>query len=126
MCCAIGAPTCMAGCSAPPGLSVSRERPAPACTSRFTPSIKGNAMRPFDKQFLVATIAALAGACACMSAFAAEPIKIGVAVGLSGANSVVAPAVVQSSQLAVDEINASGGIMGRPIQLEITDDASGA
>lgn len=83
-------------------------------------------MRPFDKQFLVATIAALAGACACINAFAAEPIKIGVAVGLSGANSVVAPAVVQSSQLAVDEINASGGIMGRPIQLEITDDASGA
>src|SRR6185312_16800752 len=59
-------------------------------------------------------------------AYAAEPIKIGVAVGLSGANSVVAPAVVQSSQLAVDEINASGGILGRKVELEIVDDASGA
>ena len=59
-------------------------------------------------------------------AVAADPIKIGVAVGLSGANSVVAPAVVQSSQLAVDEINAAGGILGRRIQLEIVDDASGA
>ncbi|WP_294738928.1 substrate-binding protein [uncultured Pseudomonas sp.] len=58
--------------------------------------------------------------------YAAEPIKIGVAVGLSGANSVVAPAVVQSSQLAVDQINAAGGILGRPVQLEIVDDASGA
>ncbi|KQO15950.1 substrate-binding protein [Acidovorax sp. Leaf78] len=57
---------------------------------------------------------------------AAEPIRIGVAVGLSGANSVVAPAVVQSSQLAVEEINANGGILGRPVQLEIMDDASGA
>src|SRR5438132_11575277 len=57
---------------------------------------------------------------------AADPIKIGVPVGLSGANSVVAPAVVQSSQLAVDEINAAGGILGRPVQLEIADDASGA
>ena len=57
---------------------------------------------------------------------AGEPIRIGVAVGLSGANSVVAPAVVQSSQLAVEEINASGGILGRPVQLEIMDDASGA
>jgi branched-chain amino acid transport system substrate-binding protein len=57
---------------------------------------------------------------------AAEPIKIGVAVGLSGANSVVAPAVVQSSQLAVEQINAAGGILGRPVQLEIVDDASGA
>lgn len=57
---------------------------------------------------------------------AAEPIRIGVAVGLSGANSVVAPAVVQSSELAVEEINANGGILGRPVQLEIMDDASGA
>jgi len=56
----------------------------------------------------------------------AEPIKIGVAVGLSGANSVVAPAVVQSSQLAVEQINAAGGILGRQVQLEIVDDASGA
>jgi ABC-type branched-subunit amino acid transport system substrate-binding protein len=57
---------------------------------------------------------------------AAEPIRIGVAVGLSGANSVVAPTVVQSAQLAVDEINAAGGILGRPVQLEIADDASSA
>lgn len=59
-------------------------------------------------------------------AHAAEPIKIGVAVGLSGANSVVAPAVVQSSQLAVEQINATGGILGRQVQLEIVDDGSGA
>ncbi|MCW5322599.1 amino acid ABC transporter [Verminephrobacter aporrectodeae subsp. tuberculatae] len=57
---------------------------------------------------------------------AADPVRIGVAVGLSGANSVVAPAVVQSSQLAVEEINAAGGILGRKVQLEIVDDASGA
>ncbi len=55
-----------------------------------------------------------------------RPIRIGVAVGLSGANSVVAPAAVQSSQLAVDEINAAGGILGRQVQLEIADDGSGA
>jgi branched-chain amino acid transport system substrate-binding protein len=60
------------------------------------------------------------------NAVASDPIKIGVAVGLSGANSVVAPAAVQSSQLAVDEINAAGGILGRKVQLEIADDASGA
>jgi len=63
---------------------------------------------------------------AATSAVAATPIRIGVAVGLSGANSVVAPTVVQSSRLAVDEINAAGGILGRPVQLEIVDDASGA
>src|SRR5437773_2418573 len=58
--------------------------------------------------------------------FAADPIKIGVPVGLSGANSVVAPSVVQSAQLAVDEINAKGGVLGRQLALEVADDASGA
>lgn len=55
-----------------------------------------------------------------------KPIVIGVPVGLSGANSVVAPSVVQSAQLAVEEINAAGGILGRKVRLEVADDASGA
>ncbi|HTJ95506.1 MAG TPA: ABC transporter substrate-binding protein, partial [Pararobbsia sp.] len=57
---------------------------------------------------------------------AAETVKIGVPVGLGGANSVVAPSVVQSAQLAVDEINAKGGILGRQVTLEVADDGSGA
>lgn len=57
---------------------------------------------------------------------AEEPIKIGVPVGLSGANSVVAPSVVQSAELAVEEINAKGGVLGRKLVLEIADDGSGA
>jgi urea transport system substrate-binding protein len=68
-----------------------------------------------------ASATVLAGA-----ASAADPIRIGVPVGLSGANSVVAPSVVQAAQLAVDEINAKGGVLGRPLALEIADDASGA
>src|SRR5687767_3697600 len=55
-----------------------------------------------------------------------EPIKIGIPVGLSGANSVVAPSVVQSAELAVEEINEAGGVLGRKLTLEIADDASGA
>jgi branched-chain amino acid transport system substrate-binding protein len=60
------------------------------------------------------------------AAFAADPIKIGVPVGLSGANSVVAPSVVQSAELAIEEINAKGGVLGRMLALEVADDASGA
>ncbi len=81
-------------------------------------------MNQFKHRVLVGAVAAIAALAA--NTYAAEPIKIGVAVGLSGANSVVAPAVVQSSQLAVEEINAAGGILGRKVQLEIADDASGA
>ena len=66
------------------------------------------------------------GICLNISAYAADPIKIGIPVGLSGANSVVAPSVVQASELAVAEINAKGGVIGRPLQLEIADDGSGA
>lgn len=71
---------------------------------------------------LVAAVAAVAS----VAAFAADPIKIGIPVGLSGANSVVAPSVVQSAQLAVEEINAKGGILGRKVELEVADDGSGA
>jgi len=72
-------------------------------------------------------LATVAGVMLASSAFAAEdPIRIGVPVGLSGANSVVAPSVVQSAELAVEEINAAGGVLGRQLELVIADDASGA
>ena len=64
-------------------------------------------------------------ACA-VSAEAEEPIRIGIPVGLSGANSVVAPSVVQASELAVEQINAKGGVLGRQLELVIADDGSGA
>ena len=80
---------------------------------------------------LTRSFSTLLAAAACTTllaapALAAEPIKIGVPVGLSGANSVVAPSVVQSAQLAVEEINAKGGVLGRQLALEVADDASGA
>ena len=81
-----------------------------------------NMLRSVSAQLLVTASLSVISA----TAFAAEPIKIGIPVGLSGANSVVAPSVVQSAQLAVDEINAKGGVLGRPLALEVADDASGA
>ena len=72
----------------------------------------------------------MAGAAGLFAASAAwpptGPIRIGVPVGSSGANSVVAPSVVQAAQLAVDEINAKGGVLGRQVKLEVADDGSGA
>jgi urea transport system substrate-binding protein len=59
-------------------------------------------------------------------AIAQAPIHIGIPIGLSGANSVVAPSVVQASELAVEEINAKGGVLGRPLVLDVADDGSGA
>ncbi|WP_417872114.1 substrate-binding protein [Ancylobacter novellus] len=67
-----------------------------------------------------------AGLLAGQALAADDTITIGIPVGLSGANSVVAPSVVQSAELAVEEINAKGGILGKKVVLEVADDASGA
>lgn len=69
----------------------------------------------------ITTFAMLAGVSA-----AETPIRIGVPVGLSGANSVVAPSVVQSTELAIEQINAAGGVLGRSLELIVVDDGSGA
>ncbi|MDP4006264.1 substrate-binding protein [Methylobacterium sp. NEAU K] len=79
-----------------------------------------------SKSHLIGTVAALALAASAAQAADSKPIVIGVPVGLSGANSVVAPSVVQSAELAVEEINAAGGVLGRKLVLEVADDASGA
>jgi urea transport system substrate-binding protein len=54
------------------------------------------------------------------------PINVAVIAGLSGANSVVAPSVVQEAQLAIDELNAGGGVLGRKLNMQVFDDGSGA
>jgi branched-chain amino acid transport system substrate-binding protein len=72
---------------------------------------------------LLAATAMLGGA---RIAAAEDSVKIGIPVGLSGANSVVAPSVVQAAQLAAAEINAKGGILGKKVELAVADDGSGA
>lgn len=71
-------------------------------------------------------IASALAALTALPAAAQDTIKIGVPVGLSGANSVVAPSVVQSTELAIEEINAAGGLLGKPLELVVADDGSGA
>ncbi|HEY8496284.1 MAG TPA: ABC transporter substrate-binding protein [Limnochordales bacterium] len=56
------------------------------------------------------------------AALAQEPIKIGFFAPLTGPAAADGKSVMQSAQLAVDEINARGGINGRPVQLVAYDD----
>jgi branched-chain amino acid transport system substrate-binding protein len=60
----------------------------------------------------------------CHSTIAADTIKIGWLSSLTGALSSAAIAENQGVQLAVDEINKSGGILGRQIEL-LTRDTAG-
>lgn len=55
------------------------------------------------------------------SARAAAPIKVGVILPLTGLWTVFGRADSQGFQIAVDEINAAGGILGRKVEVILTD-----
>lgn len=55
---------------------------------------------------------------------AAEPIRIGVITSLSGSFATFGAMEVAGYKVAVAEVNARGGVLGRPIELVIEDDAS--
>ncbi|MDE2935508.1 MAG: ABC transporter substrate-binding protein [Chloroflexota bacterium] len=51
----------------------------------------------------------------------AEPFRIGVMESLTGPGETYGTVAVQAKQMAVDEINAAGGINGRPLELVVED-----
>ena len=57
---------------------------------------------------------------------AQEPIKIGFSVSLTGGLASSGKAHLLSKQIWVEEINAKGGLLGRPIKLVYYDDQTGA
>jgi len=62
---------------------------------------------------------------ATQNAFAADPIKIGHIAALSGASAQSGEAITRGLALAIDEINAKGGILGgRKLELVQRDDES--
>jgi branched-chain amino acid transport system substrate-binding protein len=68
---------------------------------------------------LLVLIFSLAGSVLSM---AAEPIKVGIVLPLTGEEAKFGEIEKNSFQMALDEINAKGGINGRPIELIIEDD----
>jgi branched-chain amino acid transport system substrate-binding protein len=73
---------------------------------------------------LVAAAVALSGAF--FSARAQEPIKIGFGVSLTGGLASSGKAHLMSKQIWAEEINAKGGLLGRPIKLVYYDDQTAA
>src|SRR5258705_6682103 len=53
-----------------------------------------------------------------------EPIRIAFANSLSGPSAPAGTESLVATQLAIDEVNAKGGVNGRPIELVLVDDAS--
>lgn len=56
---------------------------------------------------------------------AAEPVKVGVILPLSGGSSIAGTEVIQGVKLAAEEVNGQGGVLGgRQIELVVEDDES--
>jgi urea transport system substrate-binding protein len=55
------------------------------------------------------------------NAMAETPIRVGIISPLTGAWTVYGKAHISGFELAVDEINAAGGVLGRPIELVVGD-----
>src|SRR5215475_7333028 len=56
--------------------------------------------------------------------WAAEPIKVGILHSLSGTMAISETPIKEVVLMAIDEINKSGGVLGRPVEPVIEDPAS--
>jgi urea transport system substrate-binding protein len=72
---------------------------------------------------LVAMTALLLSACQ-PEGGARQPIRIGVLHSLSGSMATSERPLVDAVRLAVEEINAKGGLLGRPVEIVLADGAS--
>jgi branched-chain amino acid transport system substrate-binding protein len=72
-------------------------------------------------RMLVASVLVCAAA---IAARAAEPITIGVVDEMTGPQAEAGVLVLHGARLAVEEVNAAGGIMGRPVELKVEDNGS--
>ncbi|MEG3753399.1 ABC transporter substrate-binding protein [Psychromonas arctica] len=59
-----------------------------------------------------------------VTAQAVEPIKVGLVAALSGQSAKSGEAITRGLTIAIDEINESGGVLGRPLELVRRDDES--
>lgn len=73
---------------------------------------------------IAALLAALAVGLPAGAARAQQPIEVGIITSLSGRFATFGAMQMAGYQVALDEIDAAGGVRGRPLKLVIEDDAS--
>jgi branched-chain amino acid transport system substrate-binding protein len=79
----------------------------------------GGALRALA-MVVVAALLSISGA----SAQSGNPIKVGVGLALTGAGASPSKVILTSLEIWRDDVNAKGGILGRPVQLIVLDDQS--
>jgi branched-chain amino acid transport system substrate-binding protein len=78
----------------------------------------------FGPAAVLAALAALIAPATSGKTFAAEPIKVGFSMALTGAFAGNGKAALLATQMWADDQNAKGGLLGRPIELIPYDDQS--
>jgi len=81
-------------------------------------------MRRLSFGLIPAGIGLIAATLLSIPALAVDPIKIGLVNETTGPNAEAGSYTVNGTKLAVEEINAKGGILGRQIELRIEDNQS--
>lgn len=96
---------------------------APAHPGVATPHNNLTAKEPdMGKQYITLVLIAFLSTCFVMCSPKKEPLKIGLAVTLTGTSSTFGANMRNGALLAVEEANMSGGVNGRPVELIIKDD----
>jgi len=75
------------------------------------------------RRLLLAGVTALA-ATAAQPATAQETLKLGLVAAMSGQSAKSGEAIVRGLSIALDEINAKGGLLGKKVELVVRDDES--
>lgn len=74
--------------------------------------------------FLAAALGVLLAAFGVPPVLAAEPVVIGAVYNLTGSMASIDGPGLEGMKLAVDRVNAKGGVLGRPLKLEVRDGGS--
>ena len=72
----------------------------------------------------LAVLATVAGFATPITARAQETMKLGLVAAMSGQSAKSGEAIVRGLSIALDEINAKGGVLGRKLELVVRDDES--
>ncbi|MDO8314979.1 MAG: urea ABC transporter substrate-binding protein [Rugosibacter sp.] len=79
--------------------------------------------RNFLKLTALSSLMTLSGLVS-LSAFAADTIKVGILHSLSGTMAISETALKETALMTIDEINKSGGVMGKKLEAVVVDPAS--
>jgi branched-chain amino acid transport system substrate-binding protein len=80
--------------------------------------------RCWSRSFSAAAAAIASGVLAATAGWAAEPITIGFGMGLTGGLAAAGKPALLAMQIWQDDVNAKGGLLGRPVKLVYYDDQS--